>query len=139
MLVEVLSALPLAMLVLLASFSIFSMMLNGFDRLFQDAEQQFYARVLLDQLTRDVKESVSTELKNQGTVLCLKDKEGRDIRYYANHGQVYRASGGSSIPISENTEMIKFHELNNSTIQVDVEFKQNRAELFISSICTRKH
>lgn len=138
-LVELLAALPLAILVLLAAFSVFSMIANGYDRLFQDVDQQFYARVLLDQISRDVKESGSVEVVNDGKVLSLKDGEGKELRYYMYRGQVVRSSGGSSIPITENTRMITFCELNSDSIRVDVEFKQNQTELFISSICTRRH
>jgi len=138
-LIELLTALPLAMLVLLAAFSIFGMMLNGFDRTFQQSDQQFYARVLLEQISRDVKESSSAEVLNEGQVLSLKDGEARSVRYYLNRGQVVRSSGGNSIPITENTDLVTFSELSGDTIRVDVEFKQSQTELFISSICTRKH
>ncbi|MEQ8175491.1 MAG: hypothetical protein ABRQ26_10545 [Syntrophomonadaceae bacterium] len=138
-LIELLSALPLAMFVLLAAFSVFNMMLNGFGRLYQETDQQFYARVLLQQISQDIKESSSLEVVNEGKVLCLKDGGGNNIRYYINRGQVVRSRGGSSIPITENTSMIKFSRLSGDTIQVDVEFKQRQTELFISSICTRRH
>lgn len=139
MLIELVSSLPLAMLVLLAAFSVYGMMMNGFDRLFQDADQQFYARVLLEQISHDVKESSSMEVVNDGKVLSLKDGAGRNIRYYINRGQVIRSDGGSSIPITENTEKITFSETCRGTVKVEVEFKQNQSGFFISSICTRRH
>lgn len=138
-LLELLTALPLAMLVLLASLSVFSLMQAGFERLFQDAEQQFYARVLLEQINRDVKQSHSSEVKNGGTVLCLRGREGGEVRYYFNRRQVLRSSGGSSIPVTENTKSIYFCDLNEDTIQVDLELEQDQNSFFISSICTRRH
>lgn len=139
MLIELVSALPLAMLVLLAAFAIFGMMMNGFERLFQEADQQFYARVLLEQISHDVRECSSIEVVNDGKVLSLKDGAGRNIRYYINRGQVIRSDGVSSIPITENTETINFSELCRGTVKVEVGFKQNQSGFFISSICTRRH
>lgn len=127
------------MLVLLAAFSVFNMMLNGFDRLYQDADQQFYARVLLEQISRDIKENSSLEVVNEGKVLRLKDGEGRVLRYYINRRQVIRSSGGSSIPITENTNTLMFSELNSDTVRVDVEFKQSKTDLYITGICSRRH
>lgn len=134
-----LTALPLAMIVLLAAFSVLSLMMNGFDRLFQEADQQFYARMLLEQISKDVKESSSIEVVNGGKGLSLVDENGRSIRYYTNCGQAIRSVGGSSIPITENTNELVFSELGNGTIKVDVIFKQERTGLIISSICTCRH
>ncbi len=119
-----------ALFILLTSYSVF-------ERLSISAEQQFYARMAVEKIVEDVKQSTCLDVQSGGRVLRLEDPGGQEISYYLSRQQLIRRVGENGIPLSENTSSIEFVSISQDAVQVVMHFRKKGIDYKLSNVCTR--